>query len=116
MTEMVALPRFAAKAFTSSAAGCVRFEVCSRNTMLVDAPEGGAGIGVGAAGVTGGAPAAAGRGGGAAGKSGCGPASATLEVGDAAGSAGGVPPLAVAAAACVLWAGAAGTCVLPGGA
>jgi hypothetical protein len=86
---MVALPRFAAKALTSSEAGSERAEARSGKTMVADEPVEGAGIGVGVGGIAGGAPAAAGRLGGAAGKAGCWPASAAATDG-AGGVAGGI--------------------------
>jgi hypothetical protein len=49
VTEIVAVPRLAAKAFTSSVAGCDKFDAPSRNTMVADSPAGGAGIGSGTA-------------------------------------------------------------------
>src|SRR6185437_14830503 len=75
------LPRLAAKAFTSSAAGCDSAEEPATKTMVVALlpVAGAAGTETGAGG--GGAPAAAGRGGGPGGRAGCGWA---LVAGDAA--------------------------------
>ena len=94
MTEIVPLPRLAANAFTSSAAGGDRFDASLRNTIVAEAPADGVGIGFGAgAAGAGGGPATAGRAGGAAGTAGGGPA------GDAAvgSAAGGLPARAVLA-------------------
>jgi hypothetical protein len=69
---MTPLPRFPAKAFTSSAAGCDNCDDPATKTMLApvlpEAGIGGAGVGAGG----GGDPAADGRGGGPAGRAGCG--------------------------------------------
>ena len=103
VTEMVPFPRLAAKAFTSSAAGCDRLEARSGNTMVADVPAEGAGIGVGARLAAGAGPAAAGRGGGATGNAGGGPAGgATAAAGGVAIVAGGV------ARAAVPWSGVVG--------
>lgn len=99
---MVSLPRLAAKAFTSSAAGGLRFDASLTNTIVVDTPADGAGIGTGTTGGTGGGPAAAGRTGGAAGKAGGGPADGLPALAVMATAPAGVP----AFAAGVVWAGA----------
>ena len=77
MTEIVPAPRFAAKAFTSSVAGCVNSEATPGNTIVADGRVDGVGIGVGTTGTTGGVPAIAGRGGGPACIAGDGPAAVT---------------------------------------
>lgn len=92
VTPTVLFPRLAAKALTSSVAGCDRLEAPSTNTMVADGPPEGAGIDgaeTGAGG--GGAPAAAGRGGGPAGNAGCSAAavaSVAAAGGDGTGCAG----------------------------
>jgi hypothetical protein len=91
MTEIVPLPRFAAKALTSSVAGCDRLEARSRNTIVADVPAAGAGIGAGTTCTAGAAGAVAGRGGGPSGNAGCGPVGGALAAAVAAGPAGGVP-------------------------
>src|SRR5471030_93920 len=78
VTPIGALPRLAAKAFTSSAAGCDRLAVPSRNTIVAAVPAGGTGIGAGTAAGAGAGPATPGRGGGSAGKAGCGAAGCAL--------------------------------------
>lgn len=84
------LPRRAAKALTSSDAGCDRLDVPSTNTIEAEAALAEAGIGFCAAGCDGGAPAAAGRGGAAAGRAGgsAGAAGGVCAVGAGAGAAG----------------------------
>jgi hypothetical protein len=122
--EMVPLPRFAAKAFTSSAAGGVRLEARSRNTIVADVPADGAGIGVATTGAAGGGePAAAGRGGGPAGSAGDGPvgsagdepAEDTPEFGGTADVAGAAEPAVVVAGAVAAGAGAGVAAPGPGG-
>src|ERR1700761_5298119 len=84
---MVPLPRLAAKAFTSSAAGVDRLDAPSRNTIVAEVPDAGAGI-VAVAGTTGdggGGGATDGRVGGALDNGGKVPASAAVAVGGAAG-------------------------------
>jgi len=100
VTAIVPLPRRAANAFTSSAAGADRLEAPSTKTIVADTPAAGDGIALGAIAGAGGAGAAAGRAGGAAGKAGCDPASGTAVTGGVAvaGAAdGGVPAGGVAA-------------------